>query len=97
VKEKKMVKRKFLIIALLLAVIITGAAVAASVSGVEYWFENDRTYFVNTNGYLVGVTAEYWDGRLAGTFNLDSGEEKSFSGELKVRQAARIRIPNPTW
>jgi hypothetical protein len=48
-----MEKRKVLIVALFLITIITGIAVAASIGGVDYWWDNGDTRFMNNNSYGV--------------------------------------------
>jgi hypothetical protein len=82
-------------IALLLLTLVVGVAVAASVSGVEYSFDGNRTYIQNNNGYGVTVFLSYRNGGTAGAYWLEAGERGSISGDVTIGNVTKIKPANP--
>jgi Na+/proline symporter len=90
-----MSNKKIVVIALLLVAIVAGVALAASVSGVEYSFDGNRTYIQNNNSYGVSVFLQYRNGGNVGAYWLEAGEKGSISGDIAIGNVTRIKPANP--
>jgi hypothetical protein len=96
-KGKVCMKNKRLLvlgIALVLMAVVTGVALAATVNGVSFYYEDSYTYFENNNSYGVTVFMTLWNGKNYGSVWLDAGESYSVNAEIKSITVSRIKKAN---
>jgi hypothetical protein len=79
-------------IALFLLTLVTGVAFAASLGGVDYWWDNSDTHFLNRNSYVVFVSIKgRTDGRNWGVIEIPANSKWWIAGEFIITKVSRTR------